>query len=127
MADARKTLEYVLLKIEKGCPKIVDKKRKLSISSVAEEADVTSQLIHVSYPDIAEKIRLKTGQEAQKKNETKNKKLREKIRILRSQISMLTSINESLHIDNEELKDIINSTNTKKYINSFPFQFFLSI
>ena len=121
MANTRKSLEYALLRIEKGRPKIVDKKRKLTISSVAEEAGVTSQLVHVSYPDIADQIRLKTGNEVRKKRDEmqenlkaekqQNKKLRGQIKTLRSQISMLTSVNETLNFEIDELKAILNSDN----------------
>jgi hypothetical protein len=44
--STEKELKNALIRLKHGRPKIVDKKRKLSISALAEEAGVSDSTIH---------------------------------------------------------------------------------
>jgi hypothetical protein len=117
----RHRLAMAILAIKKGRPKIVATTRKLSISSVAEEAGVTAALIHNRYPDIAEEIRGFTNKTAlEKRNKTleslrismaTNRELRAEIRQLKADLSKLASLNASLMLQNEDYASRVDSTN----------------
>ena len=53
--STRLKIELALYRITQGRAPLV--KRKLSISSVAEEAGISPSTIHLRYPDLAERIR----------------------------------------------------------------------
>lgn len=55
--NREKSLRLAMLRICAGRPVHVSKDRKLSITSVAEEAQVSPSLIHNRYPHIAKDIR----------------------------------------------------------------------
>jgi hypothetical protein len=51
-----KNIRQAIIRIEKGKPKIVDSKRKMSVAAVAEEAGVARLLIIRGYPLLHERI-----------------------------------------------------------------------
>lgn len=112
--STEKELKYALIRLKHGRPKVVNKKRKISISSLAEEAGVSDSTIHNRYPEIAAEVREITGKvhKAQrdeknvkiKSEKSKNKELREYIEQLESDIRKLTSINATLDNENIQLK-----------------------
>lgn len=57
----KKELALAIKRIRLGRPQVVSSDRKLSISAVAEEAQVSAALIHNSHPEIADEIRALTG------------------------------------------------------------------
>ena len=109
-----KELKNALIRLKHGRPKVVDKRRKISISALAEEAGVSDSTIHNRYPEIAAEIREIIGKEHKsqrdEKNEklktqkSKNKELREYIQQLESDVRKLTSINATLSNENAQLK-----------------------
>jgi AcrR family transcriptional regulator len=117
----RKSIRQAFLRIEKGRPKVVDKGRKISIASVAEEAGLSRAAIHKSYPDIAEKIREVSGkavrsQRDQKKQELKcekekNRALRLQLAELGEKVKVLASKNATLTLKNNELQILVDSKN----------------
>jgi DNA-binding transcriptional MocR family regulator len=112
--STEKELKNALLRLKHGRPKIVDKKRKISISALAEEAGVSDSTIHNRYPEIATEVREIIGKahrvqrdeknEKLKSEKSKNKELREYIEQLESDIRKLTSINATLSNENAQLK-----------------------
>ena len=116
-----KALEMALYRITKGRAKIVNKKRKLSIASVAEEAGLSTSTIHNNHPDMAEKIRALMNKEARaqrdekladlKKEKAKNRELRKEVMSLNEQLAKIASINARLEMENAELQAIVNSDN----------------
>lgn len=109
-----KELRNALIRLKHGRPKIVDKKRKLTISALAEEAGVSDSTIHNRYPEIANEVREMIGKahkvqrdeknELLKSEKTKNRELREQIEQLELDIRKLTSINATLSNENTQLK-----------------------
>lgn len=109
-----KGLKNALIRLKHGRPKVVDKKRKISISALAEEAGVSDSTIHNRYPEIASEVREIIGKghksqrdeklEKLKAEKAKNRELREHIEQLESDIKKLTSINATLSNENEQLK-----------------------
>ena len=106
MSDkTRKELRNALIRLKHGRPKVVDKKRKISISALAEEAGVSDSTIHNRYPDIAAEVRslVSTDHRLQRdeKNDMlklekeKNKQLRNQIEQLELDVRKLASINAS--------------------------------
>lgn len=51
------SVRKAIIRIEKGRPKIVDAKRKMSVAAVAEESEVSRALIHRDMPDLLERIK----------------------------------------------------------------------
>jgi transcriptional antiterminator len=112
--STEKELKNALIRLKHGRPKIVDKKRKISISALAEEAGVSDSTIHNRYPEIAAEVREIIGKahktqrdeknEKLKSEKSKNKELREYIEQLESDIRKLTSINATLSNENAQLK-----------------------
>lgn len=106
-----KELRLAIHKIQQG--RASSKARKLTISAVAREANVTPALIHNHYPTIASLIRAKQGASDRRKREEKDEVLKEerqKNRTLRSelkqrdaQVAKLASINEMLLLKIEAL------------------------
>lgn len=104
-ADVReKELRLAIHRIQRG--RAHTKVTVLSIASVAEEAGVSSALIHNYYPKVAEDIRLALGKSSRdraklatdslKALKEKSKALREELRIARGQVTQLASLNEML-------------------------------
>ena len=102
--DRQKQLRLAITRIERG--RSQTKARKLTISSVAREAGVSTSLIHNHHPEIAEVIREKQGRSSRamrdakqselKAEREKNQKLRSENAQLRQQIAKLASVNELL-------------------------------
>jgi AcrR family transcriptional regulator len=79
-----------MLRIERG--RAHTRPLKLSISSVAHEAGVSTSLIHNHYPAIAEAIRAAQGRDSRAQRDAKNEELkteRDKNRDLRGEIETL--------------------------------------
>ena len=116
-----KNLKLALTRIVNGRPKVVDKGRKLSISSVAQEAGVSPTTIHRYHPDVVEEINSKSvnsdRQKAEKKNvqlkkeRERTSELRNDVGELQAQVQKLTSINARLSAENERLKALFDSKN----------------
>jgi len=115
MSDAtRKELRNALIRLKHGRPKVVDKKRKISILTLAEEAGVSDSTIHNRYPDIAAEVRSIIGTDHRlqrdekndmlKLEKEKNKQLRNQIEQLELDVRKLASINATLSNENAKLK-----------------------
>ena len=112
--STEKELKCALIRLKHGRPRVVNKKRKISISALAEEAGVSDSTIHNRYPEIAAEVREITGKAHKvqrdeknvklKSEKAKNKELREYIEQLESDIRKLTSINATLSNENIQLK-----------------------
>lgn len=112
--STEKELRNALIRLKHGRPKIVDKKRKLSISALAEEAGVSDSTIHNRYPEIAAEVREIMGKammeqrdekrDALKLEKEKNRELRQYIEKLETDIKKLASINATLTSENQILK-----------------------
>lgn len=119
--DTRKELEAAILRIVKKRPKRIAVSRKISIKAVAEEAGVSNATIHNTYPDIAVKIRglceknFRLERDDARRDAKQNREelaaLRETIRLLKQDISVLVSKNAVLTLVNSELETVINSDN----------------
>lgn len=87
-----KDLRLAIFRIERG--RAHTKAVKLSIAAVAREAGVSAALIHNHYPSVAEAIRVAQGSAVRTQRDEKHAELkaeREKARVLREQVSSLTS------------------------------------
>lgn len=125
--STEKELQNALMRLKHGRPKVVDRKRKISISALAEEAGVSDSAIHNRYPEIAAQVREITGKahkiqrdeknEKLKSEKTKNRELREYIEQLESDIRKLTSINATLSDENAQLKAELASGNVVRISN----------
>ncbi|GHD67765.1 hypothetical protein GCM10007164_08270 [Luteimonas padinae] len=110
--DRQKQLRLAITRIERG--RSQTKARKLTISSVAREAGVSTSLIHNYHPEIAEVIREKQGRSSRamrdakqselKAEREKNQKLRSENAQLRQQIAKLASVNELLTMNISSLE-----------------------
>lgn len=79
---------------------------KVTISSVAKEAEVTPALVHNTYPDIAERIRSLGGRNTRAQRDAKhdalmrekerNRELRAQVEGLRAEMAKLASLNLTL-------------------------------
>ena len=110
--DRQKQLLLAITRIERG--RSQTKARKLTISSVARVAGVSTSLIHNHHPEIAEVIREKQGRSSRamrdakqselKAEREKNQKLRSENAQLRQQIAKLASVNELLTMNISSLE-----------------------
>ena len=110
--DRQKQLRLAITRIERG--RSQTKARKLTISSVAREAGVSTSLIQNHHPEIAEVIREKQGRSSRamrdakqselKAEREKNQKLRSENAQLRQQIAKLASVNELLTMNISSLE-----------------------
>lgn len=118
-ADSRaKQLQLAIFRIERGRAKTGE--QKLSISAVAREAGVSAALIHNHYPEIAETIRIKLGASSRAQRDVKhqelkaaqerNRALMNELNDLRHRMAKLTSINETLLLENQALRAIADDT-----------------
>lgn len=120
-ATTEKNLRNALIRLKHGRPKVVDKRRKISITALAEEAGVKDSTIHNRYPDIAAEVRGLTGKthKAQRDDKSaklkaekeKNRELRAYIEELESDVRKLVSLNATLDSANEQLKAELSSGN----------------
>lgn len=116
--DTRKELQLAIARIKHGRTKVVDRGRRLSILSVAEEAGLSPATIHNRYPDIAQAIREavagkvvpSTGHSRVPKVD-KLKELRETLAAREAEIRALASINlrlsTELRIAKQELTEAL--------------------
>lgn len=105
-------LRLAIFRIERA--RAHTKATKLSISSVAREAGVTPALIHNHYPAIAELIRVKQGASSREQRDAKHdelrkekdgsRDLRQELKEARVRLAQLASINESLLVENQNLR-----------------------
>jgi len=125
-AVREKELRLAILRIEHGRSKF--QQQKLSISSVAREAEVSPALIHNHYPKIAEVIRtklLKSGRAQLEKKQCALRNMREDmkktiedLKIARVQIDSLVSINEKLLLENRMLRNVVTTPNVSVLIST---------
>lgn len=119
-----KKINEALKRIRLGRPRVVEKSRKLSIASVAEEAGVSRATIHNRYPEIIDQISMYLDRKEAKgrshKSSVLEKDLREKISLLKDEIKllkkdkiMLASVNETLELELRSLRALIKSKNVR--------------
>lgn len=114
-----------IIRIEKGVPRVVSVNRKISITSVAEEAGVSDSLIHKDYPELLGRIKknqdkdYRSGRDAKhqelKAEREKNRENRAKITELESQLQDLASINASLELELATLKSVKGCKNVTEF------------
>lgn len=119
-----KKINEALKRIRLGRPRVVEKNRKLSIASVAEEAGVSRATIHNRYPEIIDQISIYLDRKEAKdrshesavleKNlREKNSLLKEEIKLLKKDKIMLASVNETLELELRSLRALIKSKNVR--------------
>lgn len=111
-ADRDKQLRSAIARIEDG--RATSRAAKLTFASVAQEAGVSTSLIHNHHKDVADLIRAKQGRVSRSSvplsgNETlnvrkKNHDLRQVIAELKQEIARLASINELQAMAIEDLQ-----------------------
>lgn len=125
MVDSRKEtlakLEQAFARLQTGKLRSGKRVGRVSISAVAEEAEVTPALIHNRYPELAEKIRAHAGRDTRRQRDDKQAELqaarlaaldlRRRLVELESDLVRLASINAALRIDNDELRAMLESRN----------------
>jgi AcrR family transcriptional regulator len=92
-------IRLAIVPIEKGRPKIISSTRRISIAAVAEEAEVSTTLIHNQYPDLKARIQGNQNKEVQsQRNDIRLKYQieKQKNREYRAQIKELTQTNKVL-------------------------------
>lgn len=119
--ETHSKIRMAIVRIEKGKPRVVSKDRKISISSVAEEAGVSDSLIHKDFPDLVARIKLNQGKDYRsdrnakhqllKAEREKSREYRARIAELESQLNELASINASLELELAEHRSVKNSKN----------------
>lgn len=97
-----KALENALIRLKHGRPNVVDKKRKISISALAEEAGVADSTIHNCYPEIAAQVR----QIISKEHKSQRDKKSQELKTLKSKYQELRAEKESLEAENQNLVSI---------------------
>ncbi|MDZ4261020.1 hypothetical protein [Cellvibrio sp. UBA7671] len=117
----RKIIRQAYIRILNGRPKIVDKGRRISIASVAEESGLSRATIHKYYPDMVDKIRTASGKayldvndqkiSQLKVEQIKNKELRAELGALKKNLEVLGSKYAALLLKYEEVQAIINGNN----------------
>lgn len=101
-----KAVRLAIVRIEKGRPSIVSEKRKMSIASVAEEAEVSRALIHRDCPDLLERIKGRVNKGIRQQRDAKhaelndfkerNRKLRKELAELKAMLAKVQSQNATL-------------------------------
>jgi predicted nuclease with TOPRIM domain len=94
-SKSHKAVRMAIIRIEKGRPNVVDKDRKISVSSVAEEADVTRNTINRDCPDLHTRIQ-----------GLMNKDVREQLRLKQIELNGVKERNKELRGEVKELEDI---------------------
>ncbi|MBH0571133.1 TetR family transcriptional regulator [Salmonella enterica] len=100
--------------LNKAIDNIIANNENLSIASVARAASVTSGLIHNTYPEVAERIRILMGKSARTQRDSKHQALineKAKNRALRAEkdqllieLAQLASVNQRLIFEMAKLK-----------------------
>lgn len=120
-----KQLRLAISRIQRNRPRT--KQTKLTIAAVAREAGVSTALIHNNFPEIAELVREAQGRSSRAQRDTKHQSLKEEreknvalraeVDSLKAQAAKLASINETLSLENADLKSrvsVINIANHRK-------------
>ncbi|CDZ79365.1 hypothetical protein BN59_03683 [Legionella massiliensis] len=117
----RQRIIQAIVRIQYNRPKVIAKDRKLSISSVAQEAEISRASLHNNYPDIIKRIQeiksaisptpIDKKDSSLKKLQRINKELRLEIQHLNSELSKITSINATILMENARLHSIVDSNN----------------
>ena len=94
-SKSHKAVRMAIIRIEKGRPNVVAKDRKISVSSVAEEADVTRNTINRDCPDLHTRIQ-----------GLMNKDVREQLRLKQIELNGVKERNKELRCEVKELEDI---------------------
>jgi predicted nuclease with TOPRIM domain len=94
-SKSHKAVRMAIIRIEKGRPNVVAKDRKISVSSVAEEADVTRNTINRDCPDLHTRIQ-----------GLMNKDIREQLRLKQIELNGVKERNKELRGEVKELEDI---------------------
>lgn len=119
-----KKINEALKRIRLGRPRVVEKSRKLSIASVAEEAGVSRATIHNRYPEVIDQISMYLDRKEangrghekavlEKDLREKNLLLKEEIKLLKKDKIMLASVNETLELELRSLRALIKSKNVR--------------
>lgn len=117
-----KTIRQAIIRIEKGRPKVVDSKRKMSVMAVAEEAGVSRALIVRDYHRLHERIlggkgkakqqQIDEKQQQLNKSRDRSKELWGELEKLKKMNAYLQSKNATLIEENERLRaQAANSSN----------------
>ncbi|MEI6897411.1 MAG: TetR family transcriptional regulator [Psychromonas sp.] len=111
---SHKAVRLAIIRIEKGKPKVVDVKRKMSVAAVAEESDLSRALIYRDCDDLVRRINGGVGkgvrqqrdakQEELKKYKEINKDLRGDIEGLKEMLANIQSKNATLILENKALR-----------------------
>ena len=124
--DAVKAIRQAHIRIKRGKPKIVKPGRKLSVSSVAEEAGMSEANLRNNYPEEADKIRGENKKDMKTQRDLKQKravKLKEQLKEARTEIEDLTrrlNIATSHNATLEGLVDSLRKGNAKSNVTPFP-------
>ena len=111
----REELQYAMLRVK-------NKGKKLNISAVAAEAGVTPGLIHNTYPDVAEAIRVEIGKATRQQRDEKTAELtkaRERIGELRAELNAALTDLQRVVSANETLRQevaILRSASSGKVV-----------
>lgn len=118
-------IRMAIVRIEKGRPKVVSLDRKMSVTSVAEEAGVSDSLIHKDYTGLLERIKKNQDKgyrsernkkhDALKAEKEKNRLLRQEIEELKLDNANLVSINVCLEQEIDTLRGVKNSKNVVEF------------
>lgn len=102
--------------IQSAIDNLQAEKAKVTISAVAKAANVSSALIHNTYPDLAEQIRAITGKATRDqrdekhtaliKEREKNRTMRAENALLKADIAKLASVNQKLLLEMAVLKGV---------------------
>lgn len=101
-----KNIRQAIIRIEKGRPKVVDPKRKMSVKAVAEETGVSRTLITRDYPALHERILGGKGKAKQQQIDDKQQQLnksRGRSKELRCELDELKAMNTYLQSKNATL------------------------
>ncbi len=118
---SHKAVRLAIIRIEKGKPKVIDVKRKMSVAAVAEESDLSRALIHRDCGDLVNRInggvdkgvrqQRDAKQEELKKYKEINKDLRVDIEELKEMLANIQSKNASLLLENTTLRGQVGKKN----------------
>lgn len=112
-SKTHKAVRMAIVRIENEKPNVISKERKISVSSVAEEAGVTRNTINRDCPDLHTRIQglmnkdvreqLKRKQLEINKFKERNKDLRDEVDGLKTMLSRIQSKNATLIQENDRL------------------------
>ncbi|MBY7765201.1 TetR family transcriptional regulator [Vibrio fluvialis] len=101
-----KAVRLAIIRIEKGRPKVVSEKRKMSVAAVAEEAGVSRALIHRDCPDLLERIKGGVNKGIRQQRDAKQTELneyKERNRELRAEVTELKAMLAKVQSQNATL------------------------